>query len=163
MATRTQITDLRLLVNDPPGFVAITEVVNAAVLPAAPTQETCYYLIDTARYVATEKESGAVAADYTTQRIRVSDSSISDLIDDLGADAARCRILRLITTKLGADMQLASTSMGGDTASYTSLQQMYRYYQGLAEDCEGQVASDADNSTGRVGNMESPEIAGGLT
>ena len=163
MATRKQITDLRLLVNDPPGFVTITEAADATSLPSAPTQDTCYYQVDKTKYLATAKETGATSADYTLQRIRVSDVQIGDLIDDLGADAARCRVLRLITTKLGADMQLASTSMGGDTAGYTSLQQMYRYYIGLAEDCEKQIASDADNSTGREGRMESPEIAGGLT
>ncbi|GAF70225.1 unnamed protein product, partial [marine sediment metagenome] len=107
MATRAQITDLRLLVNDPPGFVTITEVANAIALPATPAQGTCYYQTDVARYKATEKESGAVAADYESQRIQVSDSIIGDLIDELGADAARCRVLWQITTKLGADMQLA--------------------------------------------------------
>ncbi len=163
MATRKQITDLRLLVNDPPGFVTITEVADATSLPGTPTQDTCYYQVDKTKYVATVEETGATSADYTLQRIRVSDVQIGDLIDSLGADEARCRVLRLITPKLGADMQLASTSMGGDTAGYTSLQQMYRYYVGLVEDCEKQIASDADNSTGREGRMESPEIAGGLT
>lgn len=162
MATRTEITDLRLLVNDPPGFVLITESATAITLPSTPAQQTCYYLVDKKKYLSTHKETGAVAADYDTQRIRISDAKISDLIDDLGADKARCRVLRLIATKLGADMQLASTSMGGDQSAFTSLRQMHEYYRRLAEDCEAVIAEDSDNVSGRVGHTADPQIAGGL-
>jgi len=156
MATRTEITDLRLLVNDPP------EVAAAANLPAVPTQQTCYYQVDVKKYLSTYKETGAVSDDYETQRIRISDVKISSLIDALGADVARCRVLRLIATKLGADMQLASTSMGGDQSAFTSLRQMHEYYRRLAEDCEAAVAEDGDNVSGRVGHTPDPQIAGGL-
>ncbi len=162
MATRTEITDLRLLVNDPPGFVLIAEVADSTALPQAPTQQTCYYLQDVERYVSTHKETGAVSGDYETQRIRISDAAISNLIDSVGADKARCRVLRLITTKLGADMQLAGISMGGDETTYTSLRQMHEYYRRLTEDCEADVADDAYNTTGRVGHTADPQIAGGL-
>lgn len=163
MASWDQIKDIRLLVNDPPGFVDIVAVANAAALPTAPAQQTCYYLQDTKHYKATEKESGAVAADYTARWLRVSDERISDLVDTLGADSARCRVLRLLATKLGAEMQLSRTSMGGDESAYTSLRDMYAYYQGLASECEAEIAADAENSTGRAARMTSPEIAGGLT
>jgi hypothetical protein len=162
MATRTEITNLRLLVNDPPGFVLIAEVANLAALPADPTQQTCYYLQDAERYVSTHKETGAVPDDYETQRIRISDAKISSLVDALGADSARCRVLRLIATKLGADMQLASTAMGGDETGYTSLRQMHEYYRRLAEDCEAAISEDAFNASGRVGHTPDPQIAGGL-
>jgi hypothetical protein len=162
MATRAQIIQLRLLVNDPPGFVTITDVAAAANLPANPTQQTCYYLTDTARYVATRKETGALEKDYTTQRIRISDAVVSSLIDSLGADGARCRALRLIETKLGADMQLEQSATGGDVARFTSLKDMHAYYRALADECEAEAKSDADNSTGRVGHTTDPQIAGGL-
>lgn len=162
MATRSQIQDIRLLINDPPGFVAIEDVAGLSALPLEPGQETCYYLTDKARYVATDKETGAVPGDYDTQRVRISDSRLGDLIDELGVDKARCRALRLIATKLGADMQLESTSMGGDQASYTSLREMHAYYRALAEDCEAEIDEDASNATGRFGHTDDPEIAGGL-
>jgi len=163
VASWDRIKDIRLLVDDPPRFVSLVAVANAAALPATPAQQTCYYLQDTKRYVATDKESGAVAADYVAQLLRVSDERISDLVDAVGADAARCRVLRLLATKLGAEMQLSRTSMGGDESAYTSLRDMYAYYKGLADECDAEIAADASNSTGRAGRMTSPEIAGGLT
>jgi len=162
MATRVQIHDVRLLINDPPGFVDIEDVASLGSLPLEPGQDTCYYLTDKARYVATDKETGAVPGDYETQRLRISDERLGSLIDELGADKARCRALRLIATKLGADMQLESTSMGGDQSRYTSLKEMYAYYRLLADDCETEINEDASNATGRIGHTDDPEIAGGL-
>jgi len=162
MATRAQIIELRLLVDDPPGFVAITDVAAVGNLPANPTQQTCYYQTDITKYLATEKETGALPSDYETQRIRISDAVIADLIDGLGADAARCRALRMITTKLAAEMQLQQVDQGGDRATYTSLRDMHAFYQSEAERCEEDVSEDASNSSGRVGHTSAPEIAGGI-
>lgn len=166
MADRSDVINLRILINDPPGFVNIADVANEAALPVdsdEPEQDTCYYLTGVKRYVAPKDEYPQTASDYETQRVRISDTMIGELIDGLGIDKARCEALRVIMTKLGADMQLKSTSMGGDVSSYTDLAQMYAYYKGLVAQCAEDTQDDVDNSTGRGARMTNPEIAGGLT
>jgi len=161
-ATWDDAKEIRLLVNDPQGCVDIIAVASADVLPAAPAQQTYYYLQDTKRYVGTDLESGATAGDYETKKIRISDDRITALIDSLGADMARCRVLKLIMTKLGAELQVKSTSMGGDQSTYTSLKELYDYYEKQARECEREIATTADSGSSRVINTTAPEIAGGL-
>jgi hypothetical protein len=161
MATFAQISEVRIRIDDPPGYQAFIEVANAAALPATPAPYTAYKLTDTGAYMATELESGATSADYTRLDVRVSDSRIGAWIDADSVDVAECKSYAAIATRLGNELKLKSTKGGAETAEWQTLKDTYTYYKGLSDDCKDRNKTTSGNSTGRYGTSVQPEIAGG--
>lgn len=161
MATFSQIKEVRLRIDDPAGYQDILELASAVDLPATPAPYTAYKLSDTGAYVATDLESGAIEADYERQELRVSDSRISDWIDDYSVDQAECKALSAIATRLGSEVRLRRVSGGAETTEWTALKDLYIYYKALSNECKERNRKSQGNSTGRYGTSDQPEIAGG--
>lgn len=161
MATFAQIKEIRIRVDDPPGFQDFIEAANAAALPAVPAPYAAYKLTDTGAYVATELESGAASSDYSRLDLRVSDARISSWIDSYSLDQAECFALSAIAQRLAADLNIKRASVGSEDVEYTSLLDAYRYYKELSDQCKEDFRESQNNSTGRYGTTVAPEIAGG--
>ncbi len=161
MATFVDIRTVRLAIGDPPGVIAIVQVATLADLPPDPDQQTAYQVQSTGRYVFTEKESGAVVADYASLELLLSDAQISQLITSYGVDGAPCKAYGVIATKLGGRLRVASMSTGAESTTYTSLRDSYEYYKGLAADCAAEKNAKDLNTTGRFGRTHQPHIGGG--
>lgn len=161
MATFAQIAEVRIRINDPAGYQAFAEVANAAALPATPAPYTAYRLQDTLEYKATEKESGATSADYIRLDIRVSDTNIETWIDAGGVDYAECKGYDAIKTRIGAELTLVRAKGGTEDIQWQTLNDLFEYYKVLSDECKNRNKTDAGNSTGRYGQSEQPQIAGG--
>jgi len=161
MATFSQIKEVRLRVDDPAGFQNILELDDSGDLPAVPAPYTAYKLTDTGAYVATDLESGATAANYERQDLRVSDTRISAWIDAYSVDQAECKALSAIATRLGAEVRLRRVTGGSETTEWTALVELYSYYRELSQECKERYKVEQGNSTGRYGTSDQPEIAGG--
>lgn len=161
MATFAQVKEIRLRIDDPAGFQDFVEVANEAALPATPAPYTAYKLTDTGAYVATELESGAVAADYVRHDIRVSDDRIEAWIDAYSVDQAECRALQAMQSRIGNELTLKRASVGTEDITYTNLIELYNYYKALSDQCKEKYNETQNNSTGRYGTSTQPEVAGG--
>lgn len=161
MATFAQIAEVRVRIDDPPGYQAFSEVANAAALPATPAPYTAYRLQDTGEYKATENESGATSDDYERLDIRVSDTNIETWIDAVSVDYAECKSYDAIKTRIGAELKLIRAKGGAEDIQWQSLIDTYNYYKTLSDECKDRNKTDAGNSTGRYGTSDQPEIAGG--
>lgn len=161
MATITQIKALRVKVNDPAGAIRIADVADNTHFPSTPHKNYAYYDLTGLRYYMTDKESGAVTADYKECALRLDDDSISDLIDDVGEDAAVYRAIRLIMAKLGDEMRLESMSSGTESSTYTALRDLYNFYKGLSTEYKDQELENSGSVAGRYGRTREPTIAGG--
>jgi len=161
MATQAQIFDLRLKINDPAGFIAFDSVDDSASLPATPSSQTCYLQVDTGEYKATEKTSGATAADYTVETLQLSDTVLGALIDGYGEATAACKALKRIISQLGKGMTVKRLAGGADSTEYTSLKEMYDFYKVILDICSDEASSAAGTNTGRYFTSNQPEIAGG--
>lgn len=151
MATRAQIEQLRIAVNDPADVLHIVDVDSDGDIPSPAAKQTAYYVdIDGVYYY-----EGEVAD------LNISDAVIERLIDSLGYDKAVCRALALITRRLGAQLGVVRSQVGTDTTEYQSLRDMYTYYKDLSDTCKEQNREDANNSTGRLASYKQPDIAGG--
>lgn len=161
MATRAQIIEVRVRINDPEGYESITDVADSDALPAIPAPYTTYYLTDTGAYVATDLTSGATASDYDRLDIRVSDSRITSWIDTYSVDQAECRALSAIATRLGGEFRIMRSRGGAEETEWTALRDAYQYYRSLADECSKRHQKDDNKLTGRYGTSDQPEIAGG--
>lgn len=161
MATFAQIAEVRVRINDPSGYQAFAEVANAAALPATPAPYTAYRLQDTLEYRATEKESWATSSDYVRLDIRVSDTNIEAWIDAVSVDYAECKSYDAIKTRLGAELKLVRAKGGAEDIEWQALLDTYDYYKILSDECKDRNKTEAGNSTGRYGQSEQPQIAGG--
>lgn len=160
MSTFADIKAIRLVINDPAGLVDIDQTVDEAHLPAAPAPQIAFQSIATGRYYVTEAAT-PVAADWTQPRLYLSDATIGDLFDDYGHDEAVYRSLRLITIKLGQQLQLASISSGTESTTYTSLKDLLNYYRWLMADWKNQMAANTNTQAGQYGHIRNTQIAGG--
>ena len=157
MATWEQIKDIRLRINDPEGVINITSVATINDLPAEPEPYTYYYVESSGAYVS--KESGDT--EYSTLDISISDTRIGQWIDANGADYAECMSYQAIAGRLGKELLLKKAQAGAESTEYQSLNDMYRYYKSLHDDCEKRRSSDTGYNAGRYADTKNPEIAGG--
>lgn len=153
MATWEQIRDVRLQVNDPAGVISILSV---STLPDTGVYQTGYYLETDGLYYVYED------SEWSELELIISDDRISTVIGVVGEDLAPCRVLGLISRGLGTRVPLVRTTSGTESAEYQRIVDLYRYYRGLAEDCQEQHREDTGANTGRWGTTTTPEIAGGL-
>lgn len=161
MATFADIRTVRLAVGDPPGVIALLEVAVPEDLPPAPGQQTAYRVQSTGRYMYSEKEDGAVLADYEALELLLSDAQVSQLITTYGIEDAPCRAYGVIASRLGSKLRISSMSTGSESTTYTPLRELYEYYKRLAEDCVAAKNAVNLNTTGRYGATKQPEVAGG--
>lgn len=161
MANFNDIKEVRLRIDDPSGFQDILEVASASALPATPAPYTAYKLTDTGAYVATDVHFGATEDDYERLAIRVSDSRISGWIDSLSINEAECKALAAIATRLGSELKLKRVEGGAESTEFVALREIFAYYRDLARECKERNRESTGNSTGRYGQSDQPEIAGG--
>lgn len=157
MATFSDIKAVRLIINDPPEFINIIQVENAAALPVTPAGQTVYNLADTGAYMRYEA-SAYVAIDD----MQVSDERLGIWIDEFAQIGAVKRGFQAIIQKLGARLIMAKNSDGAESTEYTSLDKMLAYYRQVYADYVAITSSEVKKSTGRWGSVASPEIAGGM-
>ena len=155
MAIIEEIHALRIEIYDPPEIIQILSVATAANLPTIPTPQTAYYIIDTGIYVTTEKTINAIPADYVTEELYLSDTSLSLLIDTYGTTIAIWKAIIKISSKLASKLLIVKTNSGAESTEYIKLNDLYKYYMTLVNDLK-----DEGNS-GCYGSMKPPEIAGG--
>lgn len=162
MATFDEIKEVRLRIGDPFGFINFLEVADAASLPASPVNQTGYKTTDTGYYYSTEKTSPSVPGDYNIEDLQVSDARISAWIDAYGIDSAACRALSQIIAQLGKELGgFKRNRSGAEEVEYNSIKDMYDYYKSILDLCKENERSESNTSTGKIGKMKVPEIAGG--
>jgi hypothetical protein len=161
MATNDQIFTVRLSIDDPSGFIEFAEAANGSALPAAPSQQTCYKRLDNGRYVATEKESGAVESDYETQDLRVSDAQLSAWINKGGLIYAECQALKQIIAKLAKELEIKKMNAGAEDMEWQSLDSLLKIYKDQLDRCEKEIKSENNNNTGKWGRTKQPITGGG--
>lgn len=163
MALFTDIKEVRIRISDPYKFINFLEVANPVSLPTSPASQTAYKDASTGSYYSTVEDSPVtVPDDYEIQELRMSDERISAWIDYDGVNYATCRALKQIVAQLGEEKGgLKKTSTGAEDTEYNSIKDLYYYYKSLLNDCKKDLKEAKGNSTGRVGKMSSPEIAGG--
>jgi hypothetical protein len=153
MSTWEQIAEVRTRINDPEGVVNLVQVDTVADLPATPVPYTYYNVKSTGAYVT--KEDGET--EYSTLPIRISDARIESWIDAGGVDYAECMSYGAIASRIGNEMMLKKAQVGAESTEYQSLNDVYRYYKAVSEDCNKRRSATA----GRYVNTVDPEIAGG--
>lgn len=157
MATRAQIVELRLTVNDPVNYINIVDVATIASLPASPEAFTAYHVAENGGYYSTILATGAVPGDYTLQNIIMSDARISAIIDTSGIAGAEIAFYRMAVRKLGAQLVLVKNTDGAESSEYQRIDSMVLYYKSLIGDVESVVGAN----TGRWFVTNTPAIGGG--
>ena len=162
MATFTEITQVRLALADPAGFITISQVTNVSDLPTTPTPQTVYKVLNTTAYMATIKTSGAVPGDYKVKELYLSDATIGTHITAAGSvSAALPGLVQLIIAQLVSKRLLVKTETGAESKEYTGLETLLAFYNDLYKKLTANSNSAALNTTGKWYKTHSPEIAGG--
>lgn len=157
MASISQIHSLRLDISDPPDIINIESIALPANLPTSPAPQTAYYIISNARYMRTDKLSGAVSSDYYYCDLFLSDSKINTLINTFGIDIAKYKAIKLILPKLASKLLIVKNTDGATSTEYIRLNDLYKFYKSLIEDFKEETSV----GSGRYCSTETPEIAGG--
>ena len=152
---------MRLAIHDPSLVIDLETVATTDLLPALPARQTAYRVESRGAYVIAEWTSPAVLLGYVDLELRLSDGRIEAWIGEYGVDEARCYALRDITRSLWHEASLQKTTTGAESSEFAALLDVYKFYRGLAADCEKETRVDADNSTGKLFTTAQPEIAGG--
>lgn len=160
MATFAEITEVRLAIDDPHGFVTLTQVADVASLPAVPTQQTVYKVTATGSYMFTELESGATAADYDIAELRVSDVSIATWIDANDVATAIRKSILYIIAKLARELQLQQSTNGADSKTYQDLSKLLAFYEKLRTLYGEDEKKDENTSTGVYARSHRPYVEG---
>lgn len=162
MVTQDQIFNLRLRIKDPQGFIQFLEVADKASLPASPASQTAYKVTADGNYYSTEKTLGAVEADYSTEELYISDTTLSLMIDTYGEDGATCKALQSIIASITYEMRgLKSNKAGADTTEYQGLKDILDAYKYLLDLCSDNKKSNENNNSGRYMSTCQPIIGGG--
>jgi hypothetical protein len=159
MATFEQIKSIRLMLCDPAGINNILQIADESNLPAAPKKDAAYYSLSSYKYYVTDKESGAVLADYEQPKLYLSDETIGDLYDAHGYDVALVKAARRILPHLFSELKIKRISSGTESTDYVALKEAYEYMKSLIND----YADDAGLGTGQWIHSKSVRrhIAGG--
>lgn len=161
MATFTEIKTLRLDISDPANYIDLVEVATPSLLPAAPGSQTAYKVMSTGKYMATDTETGAVAADYEAVELQLSDDRLSLWLGSYVYDEAVIYALKAIIKRLGGQLYLVKNETGNEKAEYIKLLDLYEYYKQLLKRAKDDLNTVELNSTGKWSSSTNPEIAGG--
>jgi hypothetical protein len=157
MATTSQIHALRIDITDPPEIIQIISVATASILPAEPKPQTGYYIIDNAKYVYTEKTTGAVPGDYKNLELFLSDTKLNALLNAFGHNVAIYKALKLIASKIWSRCLAVKNTDGATSTEYTRLKELYDYYKSLVADFKDETTA----GSGSYCSTKNPTIAGG--
>lgn len=146
MATFDQIKEVRLIINDPEGFINLLEV---AALPVTYAHQTAYKLIADGVYY----EEGDVALD-----LQVSDDRISAWYDEGGLNYAVCQAIQQILNKIGRDLLIARSAGGAESTDFVNLTTLRNYYEALKKTYTEEAKT---LNTGIWVTSKAPTIAGG--
>jgi len=152
MATFAEIKEVRLTIDDPPGFIDLIEVADEAALPGEPVAQTAYKAEDTGTYYA------SIAAVWTPLLLRISDARLTAWIDTVGVAGAIQKSYIAIMGKLGAELQIVKNADGAESTEFIKLNDLYNYYKKLAADT---ASSPPENNAGRFAQTKQPCVAGG--
>jgi hypothetical protein len=161
MAVFADIKEFRLQIQDPSGAIDLIEVATVADLPLTPLRDVVYKVLSSGAYVATDKLSGALPADYLPVKLLLSDSRIGAWIDAGSVLSAIPSGLKAIIAKLGSDLEVQSTGAGAESITYTSLMDRYNYYKRMYDQAVKDFQNAAGVSTGVMVTVKNPTIAGG--
>lgn len=157
MATTSQIHALRIDITDPAEIIQIISVATAANLPATPKPQAGYYIIASAKYVYTEKTTGAVPGDYKNLELFLSDSKLNALLNTYGHSVAIYKALKLIASKIWSRCLTIRNTDGATSTEYVRLKELYDYYKSLVSDFKEETTA----GSGRYCTTKNPTIAGG--
>lgn len=157
MASTSQIHSLRIDITDPPEIIQIISVANLAALPIEPKPQTAYYIIASARYVYTEKTTGAAPKNYTDLDLFLSDAKLNSLLNTFGHDVSIYKALKLISSKLWSRLLTVKNTDGATATEYIRLKDLYDYYKALISDFKSETTA----GTGGYYKTKTPTIAGG--
>ena len=152
---------MRLAIHDPSLVINLETVATVDLLPAAPLRQTAYRVESTGAYWIAEWTSPGVLLQYVELDLRLSDGRLIAWIDEHDVDQARCYALRDITRTLWHETSLQKTTTGAESSEFAALLDVYKFYRGLAADCQKETRVAASNSTGKIYTTEQSEIAGG--
>jgi hypothetical protein len=161
MATFNEIKAVRLLIADPSNVINIISVATPADLPASPAKQTAYYVQSIGYYMRCDLSSGATSSDYYQIELNINDTLLGDLIDAYGSEIAVCKSYRWIIAQLGNKLLMIKNSTGAESAEYSKINDMLKYYKQVQKDCEDENRNLNNNSTGRFYRSKPPVIAGG--
>lgn len=161
MAVFNDIKKVRLDLQDPANVNDLIEVADLASLPASPLIGVAYKVISDGSYRKTDKQTGAISADYYQPDIRLSDSRISDWIDEFGVSGAVYRGLRAILLALGNELRIIRNQSGADSWEFSSLKEIESYYRKLMDDQKKEIASEDGIDTGTFVHTKHHINAGG--
>jgi hypothetical protein len=159
-ATFDDVKAVRLVINDPVGIVNVLQIADETHFPLSPVAQTAYQSIATGKFYITDKSSPAIK-DWVQPKLYLADITIASIWDNYGHDDTVYRCLRLILAKLGQEMRLSSISSGTESATYTSLRDLYDFYKNLITMFKEQEDENSNNTTGQYGTIKRPRIAGG--
>jgi hypothetical protein len=152
MATFTDIKEVRLQINDPPGFIDFVQVADEGSRPLTPAAQTAYCIVNEVKYQA------FIDGVWTDLMLRVSDSRISGWIDDVGVKGAIGRGYQAIIQKLGDELRIVRNSDGAEATEFVEIEKLLDYYRTIAKDS---AAEPPLNNAGRYFATKKPCIAGG--
>lgn len=161
MATFDEIKELRLLINDPFGFIDFIQIATTSDLPAAPASQTAYKVTADGSYYETSLTAGATESDYERVELQISDSRLSAWLDTYTLTEAKCKSLKQIIMQIGKQLGITRNQSGTENVEYTSLKDMYEYYKAMYDMCKDDAREENKNSSGRWGGSKAPNIAGG--
>lgn len=160
MATFAEIKEIRLILDDPPGFIDILSVANTGLLPAVPAPQTVYLILSDNSYMSTEEISGATPLDYERQELLFSDDTIGDIVDNY-PDNIISKLIKMALPKLLRRMQIVRNQSGTEDIQFITLKEKYDAYKDLLKEYEDDESKTAGTNTGQYLQTSNPTIAGG--
>lgn len=149
MATFAELKTIRLIIDDPSGYVDFLEV---SALPLTPVPWTAYKLTSTGAYWYHDGASWVLAP------IRVSDERLGVWYDASGEEVTVKNAYQTIMRRLGSEMQIVKNSDGAESTDFIALLDLYNFYKHVLEDYQDDKSSA---QTGRYSQTTGPQIAGG--
>lgn len=147
MATQADIFAVRLKIRDPGEVIAFIAV---STLPTTYAAQTAYLLSTDSRYYV----SGVAVS------LKVSDATLSSLIDSYGVNGAVTRAITLIIASLIESMAIAKFSTGTESIDYQTLSNAVNFYKAIKLLYEEEDDKETGNSTGRFVRTCKPVIGG---
>ena len=155
MATFEQIRKIRLIINEPSGVINIIAITEN--LPNDFEKQTAY--LKDGKYYISDPENHTLKMQA---ELRISDEQISDLIDLYQTEKVIHECYLLMMSRIGDELVLKRIGAGAESTEYTSLQEKYNYYKNIITIWQNKEDSTLKTSTGRIGKIRNPRIAGGL-
>lgn len=158
VATNSRIFGVRILIRDPLGFNAITEVENAVTLPSTPVAQTLYFLADTKEYQAYEDDR------WVRQDVVVSNDRISTLCDLYANDnSVAAKLVNDLIVHYGQQLALAykSHSDGAEAFDTHTLSDVLSFYKEMRKTFEDAASTEAGLSTGFYARTKR-QVVGGM-